>query len=71
MGVGVFQPLQAKRDQIESGRVYVELLRDYWMARTEAERLMAGRLSRGALSTEQLIRESTPLTRGRGGLEQH
>jgi len=70
MGVGVFQLLQTKREQIEAARTYVELLRDYWVARTEVARLEAGRVNRAELGSEELIRESTPLERGRGGLEQ-
>ena len=46
MSTGVFQLLQAKRDQIEAGRAYVETLRDYWIARSETEQLLAGRLVR-------------------------
>jgi len=71
MGVGVFQLLQTKREQVEAARTYVELLRDYWVARTEVARLEAGRVNRAELGPEQLIRESTPLERGRGGSEQH
>lgn len=48
MSVSVFQLLLAKRDQIETARLYVEALRDYWEARAEAEQLRAGRLSMGA-----------------------
>jgi len=48
MAIGVFQLLQAKRDQIETGRAYVETLRDYWLARAEIEQLLAGRLSPGS-----------------------
>jgi cobalt-zinc-cadmium efflux system outer membrane protein len=44
MQVGVFQLLQAKREQIESGRRYVETLTDYWLARTELERALGGEL---------------------------
>jgi cobalt-zinc-cadmium efflux system outer membrane protein len=51
MAVGVFQLLQAKRDQIETGRTYVETLRDYWITRAELEQLLAGRLVRGAFET--------------------
>jgi cobalt-zinc-cadmium efflux system outer membrane protein len=71
MGIGVFQLLQTKREQVEAARTYVELLRDYWVARTEVARLEAGRVNRTDLGADQLIRESTPLERGRGGLEQH
>jgi cobalt-zinc-cadmium efflux system outer membrane protein len=46
MSVGIFQLLQAKRDQIETARAYVELLRDYWTLRAQAEQLLAGRLPR-------------------------
>ena len=46
MSAGVFQLLLAKRDQIEAGRAYVETLRDYWIARSEADQLLAGRLVR-------------------------
>ncbi len=42
MSVGVFQLLTAKREQIETARTYVELLREYWEARNEVERLWAG-----------------------------
>jgi outer membrane protein TolC len=42
MTLGVFQLLAAKRDQITTARTYVELLRDYWLARNEVERMSAG-----------------------------
>lgn len=51
MSIGVFQLLQAKRDQIASARQYVEGLRDYWLVRAEAETLLAGRLPRGLVSS--------------------
>jgi cobalt-zinc-cadmium efflux system outer membrane protein len=35
---GVFQLLQAKRDEVEAGRKYVESLADYWVSRSELER---------------------------------
>lgn len=44
MDTGPFQLLQAKRDQIEAARAYVEVLRDYWIAHTRVETLRAGRL---------------------------
>ena len=47
MQIGVFQVLQAKRDEIETGRSYVETLTDYWLARTELERAVGGDLPRG------------------------
>jgi len=42
MTLGVFQLLAAKREQITTARTYVELLRDYWLARNEVERMSAG-----------------------------
>jgi outer membrane protein, heavy metal efflux system len=54
MSAGVFQLLQAKRDQIAASRSYVELLRDYWLRRADVEQLLAGRLPRsGAASTPE------------------
>jgi cobalt-zinc-cadmium efflux system outer membrane protein len=44
MFVGVFQLLQARRDQIDAATEYIEALRDYWMARAELERAVGGRL---------------------------
>ena len=46
MSVGVFQLLQAKREQIAAAAGYVDLLRDYWSLRAEVEQLAAGRLPR-------------------------
>jgi cobalt-zinc-cadmium efflux system outer membrane protein len=57
MLVGLFQLLQAKRDQVETAAAYVDQQREYWIARSNAEQLLAGRrhpeeltraLSRGA-----------------------
>jgi cobalt-zinc-cadmium efflux system outer membrane protein len=42
MFIGVFQLLQAKREQVETGRRYVEALTDYWVSRTELERSVGG-----------------------------
>lgn len=44
MSVGAFQLLQAKRDQIETARGFIEQLLEYWIARTRAEQLLSGRL---------------------------
>jgi len=45
MQVGVFQLLEARRQQIEAQRAYVRSLRDYWRARATLEQLLAGRLA--------------------------
>lgn len=44
MFIGVFQLLQAKREQVEAGRRYVEALTDYWVSRTDLERALGGEL---------------------------
>lgn len=47
MLAGVYQLLQAKRDEIEAGRGYVETLTEYWVARAELERTVGGDLPVG------------------------
>jgi cobalt-zinc-cadmium efflux system outer membrane protein len=44
MLVGVFQLLQAKRDEVETGRRAIEALTDYWLCRAELERAVGGAL---------------------------
>lgn len=66
MQVGAFQLLQAKRDQIESGALYIGTLHDYWQARARLDLILAGRLSEapdGARSHPI----STPTASGRTG----
>jgi outer membrane protein, heavy metal efflux system len=43
MSTGPLQVLQAKRDQVDAARTYVDLLRDYWVTRAQIEMLLAGR----------------------------
>ncbi|NUO52840.1 MAG: TolC family protein [Polyangiaceae bacterium] len=43
MNTGPLQLLTAKRDQIDTAAVYVDVLREYWTARAEAEALLMGR----------------------------
>jgi cobalt-zinc-cadmium efflux system outer membrane protein len=43
MAASSFELLAAKRRQIEAGAEYVDALRDYWLARTAAEQVLAGR----------------------------
>lgn len=52
MAVGVFQLLVAKREEVETARAYVDLLREYWTARTEVERLEAGKIAEPTLVTK-------------------
>ena len=49
MSIGIFQLLQAKRDQVETASSYIDQLRDYWIARTRAEQLLSGRLAAASL----------------------
>ena len=65
MNLSVFQLLLAKRDQVETARLYVEALRDYWLARAEAEQLRSGRLTSGAAVL------ATDLATSSGRAEQH
>lgn len=52
MQIGVFQLLQARREQLEANRAYVRTLREYWQARATLEQLLAGRLA-GTLATDR------------------
>lgn len=46
MQLGVFQLLAAKKEELRVRRGFISALRNYWMARAEAEHLMNGRLLR-------------------------
>jgi len=46
MQIGPFQLLQAKRDQIETGRQYIDSLREYWIAKSHVEQIVNGRITR-------------------------
>jgi outer membrane protein, heavy metal efflux system len=47
MQVGVFDLLRARELQIEAAIAYVDVLLDYWLARTELEQLTSGRMPSG------------------------
>jgi cobalt-zinc-cadmium efflux system outer membrane protein len=66
MNVGVFQLLQARRDQIEAARAYVGVLRDYWITRAHAVQLLAGRLPRIEASFEAESASDAPPESGQG-----
>jgi len=66
MTVGVFQLLQAKRDQISAAAGYVDLLREYWTLRAEVDQLVAGRLPRSSLGDASAALSLEP-GRGIGG----
>lgn len=42
MNMGVFELITARRMLIDTARMYVEALRDYWVARAALEQIMAG-----------------------------
>ncbi|HVH44028.1 MAG TPA: TolC family protein [Labilithrix sp.] len=44
MLIGAYQLIQAKQSEFESYREYIEALRDYWIARSDLERAVGGRL---------------------------
>ena len=44
MLIGVFQLIQAKQAEFEAYREYIEALRDYWIARSDLERAVGGRV---------------------------
>ncbi len=61
MQVGVFELLQAKQNEIDAGRDYVQALQDYWIARVDLERATGGRLP-GAASTQPSEPATIPAT---------
>jgi cobalt-zinc-cadmium efflux system outer membrane protein len=44
MQLSPFQLLQAKRDQINAGADYIDVLRDYWQSRSQLDQLSNGRM---------------------------
>jgi cobalt-zinc-cadmium efflux system outer membrane protein len=53
MQVGVFHLLEAKRREISTRRLYILAVRDYWIARTELEQLLTGRMLRDSAMPAQ------------------
>jgi outer membrane protein, heavy metal efflux system len=47
MLIGVYQLLAAKQAEVNAYREYIEMVRDYWVARSELERAVGGRLDEG------------------------
>jgi cobalt-zinc-cadmium efflux system outer membrane protein len=66
MQIGAFQLLQAKRDQIEAGRTYLSVLKDYWTAKTELELGLRGR-SMQPSSVTSTSSEAAPAGSGTAG----
>jgi outer membrane protein, heavy metal efflux system len=53
MLLGVYQLIQARQSEFDAYREYIEALRDYWIARSDLERAIGGRLEGAAKSTTQ------------------
>lgn len=67
MFIGLFQLLDAKRREIETATLYIERLRDYWIARETLTQIRAGRLpgtetlrSMGRLEGNRLVSTGAP-----------
>ena len=67
MSVGVFQLLQAKREQISAAQAYVDLLHDYWIQRSQLEQLLAGRLPPGRGADDLPARGEGAMASGQQG----
>jgi cobalt-zinc-cadmium efflux system outer membrane protein len=48
MLVGVYDLLRNRQEQINAARGYISALRDYWVARSDLERALAGPLPAAA-----------------------
>jgi outer membrane protein, heavy metal efflux system len=59
MFIGVIGLLSAKQEEINAGSRYVEALRDYWVARSELEAAVGGRLSQSAPTTAAALEPAT------------
>lgn len=60
MLIGVYQLLQAKQDEVQAYRGYVEAVRDYWVARSELERAVGGRIALAAPPAPEAPRPAQP-----------
>jgi cobalt-zinc-cadmium efflux system outer membrane protein len=68
MQLGPFQVLMAKQQQIDAGAAYIRALRAYWLARTELDQILSGRMpsfERGSMDVSET--SSSPAGQGRGG----
>jgi cobalt-zinc-cadmium efflux system outer membrane protein len=65
MQLGVFALLRAREQQIRAAIAYIDTLRDYWLARTDLEQLLSGRLPRA--NGVSLGRMERPQTIGANG----
>ncbi len=47
MLLGVYQLIAAKQNEVDAYREYIEAVRDYWVARSDLERAVGGRITSG------------------------
>ena len=60
MLIGAFELLQGKADEIAAGRDYVLALRDYWIARSELDQILSGRLARSDTVVSDAMTAGSP-----------
>ena len=64
MQIGAFELLVAKQQQIDTANEYIEALREYWLARTELDLILSGRLARIERPEPGASRSAVPLGPG-------
>ena len=65
MQLGAFQLIAAKQAEVQTGRDYVGVLRNYWRARATLDQLLAGRLASAADADLDIARTgAVPIERG-------
>lgn len=67
MQIGVFQLLQARRDQLEAARNYVVTLHEYWRSRAALEQILAGRLVESLGVVSRAPSRGSAISSGGGG----
>lgn len=60
MLLGIYDLLLTRQGQINASREYVNALRDFWLARSELERLVGGRVSTSAITSGPAGHEPLP-----------
>ncbi len=60
MFLGVFELLEAKQAQIDAGRDYIEAVKDYWITRSELEKVLGRRLPRGGEVAQEVTSPAIP-----------
>ena len=71
MQIGVFQLLQARRDQLEAARNYVVTLHEYWRSRAALEQILAGRLVASLGVMSRAPSRGSAISSGGGSVDSH